>query len=244
MRKNISGYTLILVLIFLIFAEKAIAIDMDSPRFHIDNANVNSASGSKSSSGYRLTDTIGQTAAGRFSSAGFIVRAGFQYINSIIPFQFSISNINIDLGTLIPSTPSTATTVLSVSFGSAGQYQVTAIEEGQLRTLSGSNFIPDTECNGGVDTCDESTAKTWTSSSAYGFGYNMTGDDIATDFTSGDHYRPFPDRTAPESPAVIMTSTNVGRNRQATVKFKANISSIQPLGSYQTVVNFVATPGF
>jgi hypothetical protein len=64
---------------------------------------------------------------------------------------------------------------------------------------------------------------------------------------SSSHFRPFPDRTTlptPESPAVIMSSANVGRDRQATLTFKANISSVQPVGSYQTVINFVATPGF
>lgn len=235
---------LIVIIISFSFTETAHAVKMESPRFQIDNANVNSASGDKSSAGYKLSDTIGQAAAGQFSSSGYIVKAGFQYIHSIIPFEFSISDINVSLGTLVPETPSTATTILSVSFGSAGQYQVTAIEEGPLKTLNGSSSIPDTVCDGGLQTCNESTAKTWTSNSAYGFGYNMSGDDVASDFLSSSHFRPFPDRTAAESPAVIMTNTNVGRDRQATLTFKANISSIQPAGSYQTVVNFVATPGF
>lgn len=222
----------------------ALAVSMESPRFQLKNANVNSASGDKSSSGYKLSDTIGQTAAGQFASAGYTVKAGFQYIHSIIPFQFSISDTTVNLGTLVPSTPSTATTVLSVSFGSAGQYQVTAIEEQPLKTLNDANTISDTQCNGGIDTCDESNAKLWTSSSAYGFGYNVAGNDIPSDFLSASYYRPFPDRSAAESPAVVMTSANVGSNRQATMTFKANVSPIQPAGSYQTVVNFVATPGF
>jgi len=41
-----------------------------------------------------------------------------------------------------------------------------------------------------------------------------------------------------------MSSTNVGRNRQATVTFKVNISPVQPAGSYQTIINFIATPSF
>ncbi|MFZ6034541.1 MAG: hypothetical protein ACOYUB_00090 [Patescibacteria group bacterium] len=241
---NKTLVSLLAVALFLLIGVGVSAVSMESPRFQIKNANVNSASGDKSSSGYKLSDTIGQTAAGQFSSAGYVVKAGFQYIHSIIPFQFSISDTNISLNTLVPNTPATATTVLSVSFGSAGQYQVTAIEEGTLRTLTETNSIPDTECDGGVDTCTETTAKTWTSNSAYGFGYNMDGNDIPADFLSTDYFRPFPDRTAAEAPAVVMSSADVGRNRQATMTFKANISSVQPAGSYQTIVNFVATPGF
>ena len=172
-----------------------------------------------------------------------MVKAGFQYLHSIIPFRFSISDINIDLGTLVPGTPSTATTNLTVYFGGAGQYQVTAIEEGPLKTQS-SNAIPDTSCDGGANTCNESLAKIWSSASAYGFGYGMSGNDISTDFIDGTYFRPFPDRTAAESPSTIMTSVNVGKNRQSTVTFKVNISSIQPAGSYQTIINFVATPSY
>jgi len=219
------------------------AVDMESPRFRIESANTSSAAGNKSSTNYKLSDTIGQLAAGKFSSTGYVVKAGFQYLRSVIPFRFSISDINVSLGTLTPNTPSTATTVLTVYSGAAGQYQVTAIEEGQLKTLSGK-AIPDTSCNGDAETCTESVAKTWNSNTAYGFGYNMSGDDIPADFSTSSHYRPFPNQFTPESPTVVMSSVNVGKNHQATMTFKANISQIQEAGSYQTIINFVATPSY
>ena len=238
----------ILILLFLAIPYSLIpnpshAVPMDSSRFKIESANVEIAGGNKSSTSYKLADTVGQLAAGQYSSTGYVVKAGFQYLHSIIPFRFSISDINIAFGTLVPSTPSTATTNLTVYFGGAGQYQVTAIEEGALKTLSG-NSVPDTSCDGGAETCSESQAKTWSSSTAYGFGYNMSGNDVPADFISGTQYRPFPDRTAAESPVVIMSSSDVGKNRQSTMTFKANISPIQPAGSYQTIINFVATPSF
>ncbi|MEK7597773.1 MAG: hypothetical protein AAB441_03975 [Patescibacteria group bacterium] len=237
----------IIFIIFIIFITIIIpevsAIPMDSSRFKIESANVEIAGGNKSSTSYKLADTVGQLAAGQYSSTGYVVKAGFQYLHSIIPFRFSISDINIAFGTLVPSTPSTATTNLTVYFGGAGQYQVTAIEEGPLKTQS-LNVIPDTSCDGGANTCNESLAKVWSSASAYGFGYGMSGNDIPADFIDSTYYRPFPDRTSAESPATVMTSINVGKNRSSTVTFKANISSIQPAGSYQTVINFVATPSY
>lgn len=229
--------------LYTILNTPVLAVPMDSSRFKIESANIEIAGGNKSSTNYKLADTVGQLAAGQYSSTGYVVKAGFQYLHSIIPFRFSISNTNIDLGTLVPGTPSTATTNLTVYFGGAGQYQVTAIEEGPLKTQSG-NTIPDTTCDGGANTCSESLAKVWSSGSAYGFGYGMSGNDITSDFIDGTYFRPFPDRTAAESPATIMTSINVGKNRQSTVTFKTNVSPIQPAGSYQTVINFVATPSF
>ncbi len=234
--------TLIFYFCFLNFVFVS-AVPMDSPRFKIESANVEVAGGSKSSDSYLLSDTVGQLAAGQYSSNGYVVKAGFQYLHSIIPFRFSISNTNIALGTLVPNTPSTATTNLSVYFGGAGQYQVTAIEEGPLKTQSG-NSIPDTICDGNGNTCSESLAKVWISPSAYGFGYSMSNNDIPADFFNPTYYRPFPDQTADESPATIMASANIGKNRQSTVTFKTNVSSVQPAGSYQTVINFVATPSY
>ncbi|QQG44274.1 MAG: hypothetical protein HYW86_05475 [Candidatus Roizmanbacteria bacterium] len=229
--------------IWILKLSKVHAANMESSRFRIQGGNINIGATSPSSASYNLSMTLGQTAAGQFSRDGYIVKAGFQYIYSIIPFRFSISDISIDLGTLVPNTPSTAATTLTVSFGSAGQYQVTAVELGTLKTLS-DNSIDDTVCNGGGSACSESSSNLWTSSSAYGFGYNMSGNDVPSDFLSSDYYRPFPDSTVAESPAVVMSNADVGSNRQSTVTFKTNISTIQPAGSYQTIINFVATPSF
>jgi hypothetical protein len=220
------------------------AVDMDSSQFRIKYGNVNFGSTDSNSASYDLSTTNGQLAANEFSSSGYIVKAGFQYWHSIIPFGFAISDTSIELGTLAPQTPSTGTTVLTVNFGGAGQYQVTAVEVGTLQTANGSNTIPDTTCNGGAQTCTETSANVWNSSTAYGFGYNMSGTSIPGDFTNGTYFRPFPDSLLSEAPAVVMTSSNVTASSQSTVTFKANISNTQAAGSYQTLVKFVATPSF
>lgn len=229
---------------FLIFnLDDVKAVPMDSSRFKIDSANISITGGNKSSDSYKLSDTVGQTAAGQFSSNGYVVKAGFQYLYSIIPFRFSISNTNINFGTLAPNSPVTGTTNLTVHFDDVGNYQVTAIEDGPLKTQSG-NVIPDTTCNGGGYTCSELVSKVWNSTSSYGFGYNITGDDVPDDFIDNTHFRPFPDQTAAEPPVTIMANNNVRKNRQSIVTFKTNISSVQPAGSYQTIISFVATPSY
>lgn len=243
--KNFLFYIVILIFSFCILNLKEIkAVSMNSSQYKIESASVSNAAGEKSSENYYLSDTLGQLAAGEFSSTGYVIKAGFQYLRPGIPFQFSISNTRIDLGTLIPNTPSTAQTTLTVSFGGAGQYTVTAQEIGPLSTLNGSNYIEDTQCDGGSNTCNETLAKPWTSNSAYGFGYNMSGDDIPSDFINSNYFRPFPDRLQNEPPVEVMSSPNVGKNRQAIVTFKVNISSIQPAGSYQTIINFTAVPSY
>jgi len=234
-------FILLYVTCYVLHVKSVSAINMDSANYQIQFGNVNIGAKDLSSSSYNLGTTLGQTAAQSFSSAGYYVLAGFQYIHTIIPFRFSISNTSINLGSLSPGVGSTAPTTLTVSFGAAGEYQVTAIEEGKLRTLSGGATIADTACD---SACTITSASPWVSSSTYGFGYNMTGQDIPADFTNSTYYRPFADRSLGNSPAVVMTSPNVGTNRQSTMTFKANVSGLQASGQYQTVINFVATPTY
>jgi len=236
-----------------------------SPNYQIQAPNVNigscgsSGSSQCSSTNYKIASTLGQTAAEKFSSAGYVVRAGFQYIEAIAPFSFKISNTNIAFGSLTPSSFSTQTTNLTVGFSSANGYQVTAIENNSLQTFNAANTIPDTSCDSGT-TCTTTSANTWTSTSSYGFGYNMTATtnpnysvDIPSDFfTSGsldsNKYRSFDTATArvvmSNSPSITTGATHLNRNdtRVATMSFKINVSGAQAAGTYTTVVRLTATP--
>lgn len=220
------------------------ALSMESKRFQIESSDVDIAGGNTKSSNFKLSSTLGQLAAGQFQSDGYIVSSGFQYVHSIIPFTFSISDTNVDFGVLDANSPKLAKTDLTVSFGSAGQYQVTAAELGPLTSISGGEQIVDTVCNGGAHTCSEQKAKVWDANSAIGFGYNMTGDDVPVDFVNSKYFRPFPDLNAKESPALIMSNSNVQRSRQSRMNLKINVSPLQTAGSYRTILSFVATPSF
>jgi len=214
-----------------------------SPNYKIDWPNVNMGAGLPYSETYKMGVTMGQTAPGLYSSTGYKIRAGFQYIHSIIPFSFSISDISIDFGSLTPGVPVTQTNTLTVSVGGAGGYVVKVSENNPLKSTAGAT-IPDTICDGGANTCTETTAKPWTSNSAYGFGFNMSGTDIPSDFVDSTYFRQFADRNSDEQPQTIMNGTNVGRNKQATVTYKVNISSLQPAGRYENILSFIAIPTY
>jgi hypothetical protein len=243
---------------------------MHSDQYRIQFGTIDSGGGKMTDpidNSYTLTSSIGQSAAKEFQSTGYVVKAGFQYIYSRIPFSFSLSNVRVDLGTLIPNTPSTGNITLKVSFGGAGQYIVTARADAPLTEIQGTNTISFTGCDGGVDTCTITNAKLWTNSSAYGFGYGMTGQDITPDFISSSYFRPFANALIPEDAATIMQSDNVtaditptpgvpytpapvltgvprSTTHEAVITMKANISGLQPAGTYATVIRFLATPSF
>jgi hypothetical protein len=212
---------------------------MLSPSFKIRFGNFNMTSGMKTSTSYSLTDTVGQTAAQQFTSTGYMVNAGFQYIYTLFDFTFVLSSTAINLGTLTPGTFATGSHTVKVSAPGQG-YSVSAFESSRLKKSGTSDYVPDTTCNSG--TCTETAANVWTSTSAPGFGYNVTGNDITTDFVNSTYFRPFPDASLSESPAVLMSTVNAGKDRLATVTYKALISGSQAAGTYQTLITYIATP--
>ncbi|MDO8340692.1 MAG: hypothetical protein Q7T59_01835 [Candidatus Woesebacteria bacterium] len=242
--KTFFSFTLSILILFLFtyFSPFVSAQSkIESPNYRIQFPNFNSGAGIPSSSNFKLDSTLGQGAPGLYSSAGYKVKAGFQYIHSIIPFSFSISKIQINFGSLTVGTPSTDTSTLTVSAGGAGGYSVKASENNPLKTFNSINTIPDTLCD---STCSETAAAVWTSNSKYGFGFNMTGDDIPADFTNSTYFRQFADTSNSESKATIMSSINVGRSRVATITYKINVSNTQPAGTYQNIIMFTAIPGY
>ncbi len=241
-KNNLFIFCLILIFFLCISIKSASAQErIESTNYRIVFPNFNSGAGIPTSTNYAINTTIGQTSAGLFSSAGYRTKAGFQYINSIIPFSFSISDIQINFGTLTPQTPSTNSSTITVSAGGAGGYVVKASENHPMQLADGSEDIIDTLCD---TTCSETTADIWTSNSKYGFGFNMTGDDIPADFINSTYYRQFANRSLSESPSTIMGSVNVGRERTSTITYKVNISSVQPAGTYNNIISFLAIPSY
>jgi hypothetical protein len=215
--------------------------EITSPNYIIQMPNLNSGAGIPYSTNYGVGTTIGQTAAGLFTSSGYYVKSGFQYIYSIIPFSFTISSISINLGHLVPQTPSTASETLTVSSAGAGGYQVVASENHPLQVLGSAKTISNTNCN---TSCTITTAGVWNLNSKYGFGFNMSGTDIPADFTDLTYFRPFADRSISQTPQVVMSSIYVGANRQSTVTYKVNIAGTQAAGVYNNIIMYTAIPSY
>lgn len=232
------------LLFFLSLVPSVLAQErLESDNYRIQFPNLNSGAGIPSSTNFKVDSTIGQTAAGLFTSNGYLVKSGFQYIHSIIPFSFSISKIQVAFGTLVPGTPSLdSDTTLTVSSGGASGYQVKAAENHPLQVSGAASTIPDTTCDG--SDCNEETAGVWSTDSIYGFGFNIDGNDKSADFADTTYFRQFADLSNSEAPQAIMESVNTGNSRQATVTYKVNVSGVQPAGTYQNIVTYTAIPGY
>lgn len=237
---------LILLLISLFYATPILAETMRSDNFTVRFGNFNMTSGTKSSGNYTLTDTVGQTAASEFSKYGYTVKAGFQYIYTLYDFTFTISDLTIDFGSLIPNNFSTQTNQLSISSPGSAGYSITAQQDHRLENAN-NTYINDTTCD---SSCDHTTADIWTNTSNTGFGFNIQGDnpdsshDIPADFSSANHFRQFADASLGEIAQVVMSSTSAVKSKSATVTYKLNVDNFQESGDYTNVIIYTATPAY
>lgn len=228
----------------LILAPSANADNLKSPSFNIQMGTINMTGGNKSSNSYKLSDTVGQTFQGPFDSTGYKIRAGFQYTNSLTPFTFSISNLNINLGNPSSGIPNTATNTLTISNGSAFGYTVKAIEDHPLLLSGSSQTIPDTSCDVTAP-CTINDATPWITSTRYGFGYNMSGQNInQADFVNSTYFRPFANAQNDNLPAIVMENAAATVSATATVNYKVNISGSQAAGTYRNIIQFIAIPAY
>jgi len=232
---------LLFAILSLLVSEVHAQAEVTSPNYIIQMPNFNSGAGIPSSTTYSIGITVGQTAPGLYSSTGYRIKSGFQYIYSIIPFSFSISTISINFGHLVAATPATASGTLTVSAGGAGGYQVNASENNAMKISSSGKTIPDTTCD---TTCSETAAGAWLSNSRYGFGFNMSGNDIPADFTDGTYFRQFANVSLGKTPQTVMSSVYVWRARQSTVTYKVNVSATQAAGTYRNIIMFTAIPSY
>lgn len=227
---------------FLGFPKRSLGQRFQSNSFIIEFGNFNMTGGTKSSTNYHLTDTVGQMAPGEYNSGAYTIEAGFQYIyNTFNKFQFQINDpdLAINFGTLIPGIGSTSFHNITISCPAGHGYQVLALQNHPLKILTSGTTIPNTSCNIG-STCTPSLAADWTSSTSYGFGYNMTPD-VGTSqfFSSTNQYRPF--NTTGE---IIMEENKPVSQHSAKVTYKSLISTSQGAGNYENAITFIAVPKY
>lgn len=251
--KQVGLFILFLGICFLKIPKilpKIFGQSFDSSSYHIDWGNFNMTSGKKTSTNYQLTDTVGQNAPGKFTNSGFIVKSGFQYIyDSLEKFSFSISDLDLDFGSLTPNIGSTQTNIITITTPSGKGYEILAIANHPLQTIN-SITIPDTNCD---SSCSISTSDIWTQSSKYGFGFNAIGinssgvvTNIGTSayFSDSTYYRPFATTSRNESPQVIMSENSPVKDRLARITYKVNISQNQSSGDYENLINLIAIPKY
>jgi len=242
-QKTLILSSLLSIITLAISVVPVLAERLESESYIIQFGNFNSTSGTKTSSSYNLTDTVGQTASGPYGMYGTttFLGSGFQYIYQIQDFSFSISKQLIDFGLLTTDTFSTDSHTLTVNTRGGGGYTVYAYEQKPLTHQDGSDLIVNTNCDAG---CNYITAAPWVTPTNYGFGFNMSGEDIASDFANSTYFRPFADNSNGQNMSAVMSSSDLAIDQLSTVTYKVSIGGSQAAGIYNTAVVYIAVPGY
>lgn len=218
------------------------ADNMRSDSYIIQFGNLNMTAGEKSGGGYKVTDTVGQTAPGEYTSTGYKILAGFQYVYAIPHFSFRITDLSIDLGLLTPEVFSQDSHDLVVTTRSGGYaLYVRATHPLKMSETTSNTEIPFTTCNAG---CTTTSAGLWDNALSPGWGIHAAGTHAATDFSNTNFFRPLADAQAAQNAAIIASHNKVVRDDAVTVTYKAAISGAQAAGNYATAVEFTAVPTY
>ena len=224
---------LFIVVYLLIFPTLCKAQEMSSQNYTLQQGSLNTTSGVQTSSGFRLTDLVGQTSAEIFTSKGYIINSGFLNKAASSSLTFSVSPSSINFGTLAPNHPLTNNLLLTVNVGNVPGFSLYTAQSKSLSTEAGSE-IPDTICDAIENKiCTINKGNVWTKDSSYGFGYSL----------KNSLFFSFPNLSKKEEPALIMESHEKQNTQTAGMILKINISPNQPVGVYQNVLTFNALPG-
>ena len=110
-----------------------------------------------------------------------------------------------------------------------GTVSVYAYEQKPLTHQDGSDLIVNTNCDAG---CNYITAAPWVTPTNYGFGFNMSGEDIASDFANSTYFRPFADNSNGQNMSAVMSSSDLAIDQLSTVTYKVSIGGSQAAGIY------------
>lgn len=157
--------------------------------------------------------------------------------------SIALSQNSIDFGILSANNPIIRTSELQFTPPSFGAQVFTY--ENQPLTNAEKLIIPDTTCDNGLCTHEQSVE--WSSTFTYGFGYRCESA-FATvcndDLSESNHFKQYPDISRTEPLSLLMKSTAEAETTTGTIIYKLNITGTQQPGTYTNTITYIAVPNF
>lgn len=211
--------------------------EMSTSNFRITRDVIGSFGTNDESANFKIGDTGGEVATGPADAVNFKLNAGFWQATRETPLlQFSVSDSQVDLGTLTSSSSGFDTAVFTVSTNAPGGYVVEYF--GQTLESDGNTIAPMFpaaisifgNAQFGCNVVDNAFPNVGSDPSG-GSGVAVGGYSVADFFTfqSGD---------------VIAESLTDSLDTTFTLSCVANVDSITPAGDYRTTLTLVATGRF
>ncbi len=239
-----------LINLIAIHAHDAYGQAMSSTNYKIESDSLNVGGARGASTGYRVEDTLGESATGVSSSESYVMNAGYQQMHASV-----ISITNVENVVMTPSINgvtggvSNGETAFIVTTDNSAGYSVTIKASSSPALVSGSDsfsdYVPQDEYP------DFSFMNDTTGSS---FAFSPEGDDISVRYkndgvsscgtgsnTTGACFDGL--STSPKTIA-LRTSSNHPSGTGLTIKFRAASGSahVQPDGNYVATTTVTALP--
>lgn len=152
---------------------------------------------------------------------------------------------SVDFGSLNLSAFNNLAQFIQCTTNATNGYVVQAFESNRLTMIGGSTTIPDTTCPS--NSCTPTSAAAWTTNSTSGFGYSLqvgtTSAGAVLGITTSGNYKPFGIGYANAQPIMSRTNTPASVD-SAYIGYRVTVSTVQPAGTYQNEINFIATATF
>lgn len=226
-----------IVFIRLLLPEKISSEEKMSPRFRLDDETIMLETKTENTEPKKNQDEIIQMTDPLFDKNGIRITYGYPHTSETEPTNVKLSKSIIDFDIQESNRPTE--TVLLTYGGNALSYTASMTQNHDLIKLNGKNIMK-TICD---DHCSGYNAGIWRSSSVYGLGYNVSGNDHAEDFLNEDYYRSIIDQITASNP-IIMRGVNSTSNRTGKIEFKLNLPENLETGTYENVITVTVLPGY
>jgi hypothetical protein len=223
----------IFIVVFVLFVFPLLDCNaaMRSNNYKINADSIDTGGSLSSSANFKMGDTLGEVVTGEGASASYRMKAGYQYmINSYLSLAVDFSSV--DLGSLIPGSPVTGQTLLTVSTDSWGGYTLNVSKDQPMTLVAGAETIPDH--NGTI-----ATPLAWQAPDNLGFGFTIisgTGVDTVKWGSGPYNYAAFPDLAT-----TVHAKTGFSSAADNTIiGYKADVDNDQGGGAYACTITYTA----
>ena len=193
----------------------------------------------------RITATVDPTITFSVGNSGVTVATTNLCGTAIGTGAPNTTGASVDFGSLNLSAFNNLAQFIQCTTNAPNGYTIQTFQSGRLTMLGTTTTIPDTNCQG--SSCSYSTAGAWTANTNSGFGYSLqvgtTSAGAVLGITTTGHYKAF-GNGYPQAQTILSRPNTPTGTDSAYICYRITVSNIQPAGTYQNEINFIATATF
>ena len=226
-------YFLLSTFYFLLSIPALADVESNSANYKVKTPTLDEAGPDKSSSNYKLGDSVGQTAQGYADSANYKLYAGFQYYGGAL-LTLSIScDSSVAIPAVTPGAPQSANNSCTITTNSTSGYTLYTWENNDLTRTS-----PPTQTIAAASLGSYGVPTPWSTGTTTGLGFSLSGSTIQAKWASGANFSSFETSSAAAS---TYGSALSGGSASVVSPLKLDTAATQVTGTYSNEIYYYIT---